>query len=113
MGKIGKALKGCLLAVGTLVLALLAVLGIYIGWGMYANERAETAATALCAGTRIGDSIESVRARAERADPQPRIATGTDQYHFTFQGAIFHARECQVSTAQGRVTARKVVLFND
>lgn len=113
MGKSAKVLKGCLLAVGTLVLAVLAVLGIYIGWGMYANERAEAAATALCAGTRIGDSIESVHARAERADPKPRVASGSEQYHFTFQGAIFHARECQVSTAQGRVTARKVVLFND
>jgi hypothetical protein len=80
---------------------------------MYANERAETAAAALCAGTRIGDSIESVRARAEHADPKPRIATGPDQYRFTFQGAIFNARECVVSTAQGRVTARKTVLFND
>lgn len=113
MGKGGKLLKGCLLAVGTLVLALLAVLGIYIGWGMYANERAETAATALCSGTRIGDSIGSVRARAERAEPKPRIASGSEQYHFTFQGAIFSARECQVSTAQGRVTARKVVVFDD
>jgi len=113
MGKTGKALKGCLLAVGALVLAVLAALGIYIGWGLYANERAETAANALCAGTRVGDRIESVRTRAEAASPKPRIAEGTDEVHFIFQGMIFNARECQVSTAQGRVTAKRVVVFND
>ena len=113
MGTTGKALKGCLLAAGILLLSLLAVLGLYIGWSLYADDRAGTAATAFCAGIHAGDRIEAVVAKAESAEPKPRVSSGTDEHHFTFQGAVFHARECQVATAQGRVTAKHVVAFDD
>jgi len=113
MGSTGKALKGCLLAAGILLLSLLVVLGLYIGWSLYADDRAEKAATALCAGIHGGDRIEAVVAKAKATVPTPRVASGTDEHHFIFQGAVFHARECQVSTARGRVTAAHVVVFDD
>ena len=113
MGNTGKALKGCLLAAGALSLALAAVVGIYIAWSLHANRRAEAAATALCAGIRKGEAMESVLAKAAAAEPKPRVGSGSDGYHFTFQGAIFNARDCQVSTVAGRVTAAHVVVYDD
>src|SRR5207342_1759 len=65
MGTTGKVLRGCLLAAGLLVLSMVAVVGLYIGWGLYANERAEKAANALCAGIRIGDPVDAVIAKAQ------------------------------------------------
>ena len=112
MGKSTKVLRGCLVAGGFFVLSSALLVGLYIAWSLYANDRAETAATALCTGIRVGDRIEPLLAKAETADPKPRVSTGTDEYHFTFQGAIFNGRGCEVTTAQGRVTAVHIVNFD-
>ena len=76
MGKTGKVLKGCLLAGGLLVLSFALLIGLYIGWSLYANDRADTAAAVLCAGIRVGDRIEPLLAKAEASNPKPRVASG-------------------------------------
>jgi len=113
MGTTGKVLRGCLLAAGLLVLSMVAVVGLYIGWGLYANERAEKAANALCAGIRIGDPVDAVIAKAQAADPAPRVQSGSEETYFIYQGMIFSARECHVSTVRGRITAKRVILHDD
>ena len=79
MGKTGKVLKGCLLAGGLLVLSFALLIGLYIGWRLYANDRADTAAAVLCAGIRVGDRIEPLLAKAEAylLDNQPIIPLDT------------------------------------
>ena len=113
MGKATKVLRGCLLAGGFFVLSSALLIALYIAWSLHANQSAEAAARALCAGIRVGDRIEPLVAKAEAGEPKPRVARGDDETHFVYQGMIFYARECRVSTVQGRVTATHVILHDD
>jgi hypothetical protein len=110
-----KILVGCLVAAGALALILVLLVAAFGFWGAYANARAERAATALCSGIRVGERIESVTARAKASDPPARSIGNTSdgEYRYAWYGQIFSSRECLVATANGRVTAKHVVKFDD
>jgi hypothetical protein len=112
-GEARKILTGCLVAVGAFVLVLVLLLVAYGAWGAYANHRAEAAAERLCAGIRPGDRIEAVSRKAAASEPPARAIHDGDRHTFTYFGMIFSARECEVSTRDGRVTAKRVIVFDD
>jgi hypothetical protein len=112
-GGVRKVLFGCLIAVGAFVLCVVLLLVAYGAWGAYANSRAEDAAKALCAATRVGEPIEAVSARAAATDPPPRAIHDGDQHRYVYQGMIFNSRDCVVDTKAERVVARKFERFDD
>ena len=108
-----KLLVGCLLTCAALALLLVLLFAAFVGWGLYANDRAEKQATAFCRSVRPGEDIARVLERAKGEDPPKRSFQSEQVWHFYWFGMIFNAQECEVTTAGGRVQSARVVAHED
>src|SRR5690348_869628 len=106
-GALRKVLGGCLLAAAGICLLLALMLAAYVGWGVYANRRAEREAAAFCNAVKPGQDIAIVLERARGDGAPARSAHDGDAYRFWWYGMIFNARECVVTTAAGRVVSAR------
>ncbi len=105
---LAKLAKGCLYVVAGISLLLALLFVAFVGWGVYANHRAETQADAFCRAVRPGEAIADVekRARGENA-PRRSGKDSDDVYHYYWYGMIFTSQECRVTTVGGRVATAK------
>ena len=106
-------LGGCLLAAAAFSLLLVLLFAAYVGWGVYANRRAEREAAAFCTAAKPGQPIALVLERARGEGAPARKAQDGDAYHFWWYGMIFSARECVVTTKAGRVVSAQQVVHED
>ena len=108
-----KGCKGCLIAAAVFAAVPVFLFAAYVGWGIYANDRAERESKAFCDAIRIGDPIARVDelARGEHA-PKNRFET-EDGFRYMYYGMIYTARECRVHLVEGRVTARELIVHED
>jgi len=113
-GLAGKLVKGCLMAVAGVSLFIALLFAAYVGWGVYANHRAQRQADAFCEAVRRGDDIMKVEARAKGEDgPRRSGHTSEGVYHYYWYGMIFNSQECEVSTVAGRVSATRRLVQDD
>ena len=71
----GDALKTLLLVLKGIVL-LLVIFAIYVAYGTWQEPRARAAAESFCEATQMGESAESVMARARAAEPDRLMTAG-------------------------------------
>ena len=106
--------KGCLIAMAGFSLLLALLFATYVGWGVYANNRAESQADAFCRTVRPGEAIAEVEKRAQGENAPRRSGKDSDEvYHYFWYGMIFNSQECQVATARGLVTSKKRLVQDD
>jgi len=109
-----KVLIGCLVAAASFALLMIVLFAAYVGWGIYANDRAETEARAFCQATKPGEELARVLERAKGPNPPRRYGSDSDGvYHFYWYGMIFNAQECAVATKGGRVVSAQVIAHED
>jgi len=84
----------------------------YIAWGVWANERAERLASGFCAQVQVGATEASLKELAADASPGNQFPTD-DGYKFIWYGMIFHASECRVKLAGGRVASKEFTRYDD
>lgn len=112
-GTPGKFLRGCLMVAAGIALLLLLLFAAAVGWGLYANDRAENNATAFCSAARPGQDIAVVLSRARGNGAPARGSHEGDVYRFWWYGWIFNAHQCVVTTAAGRVVSAQHVAQED
>jgi len=112
-GKAGKVLKGCLLVAAGLSLLFVVLVGAAIGWGLYTNSVADREANAFCKATRPGESLAELEQRAHADTTMKHGFNEGEVYHFYYQGGVFYAGECEVTTTAGHVTTSRVVRHDD
>jgi hypothetical protein len=112
-GTVRKVLGGCLLAAAGFCVLLIVLFAAYVGWGVYANQRAERQAAAFCSAAKPGQPIALVLERARGEGAPTRSAKDGEVYHFWWYGMIFNARECVVTSAAGRVVSTQQVNHED
>ena len=102
------------MAVAGISLLLALLFAAFVGWGVYANHRAESQADAFCRAVRPGEAIADVEKRAQGEDAPRHSGKDSDEvYHYYWYGMIFTAQECRVSTAGGRVTSKRRFVQDD
>jgi len=104
--------KGCLIAFLVFVGAPFLLLVGYVVWGLWANDRAERLAAGFCASVRLGDDQARLKTLAEEFSPGNQFPTD-DGYRYIWYGMIFHASECRVKLAGGRVKEKEQQRFDD
>jgi hypothetical protein len=112
-GKASKVLKGCLLVAAGLSLLFVVLVAAAVGWGLHANSVADREAKAFCKATRTGESLPALLARAHADTTMKHHFNDGDVYHFYYQGGVFYAGECEVTTAAGRVATSRLVTHDD
>ena len=88
----------------------------YVGYWQYQYERSKSDATAYCAATEIGSDVAKAGPRAEAMGvPQFRHGFRDEKriYSVTFTGPIFNAFVCELTVADGKVTAKNVTELAD
>ena len=100
----GDALKTLLMMVLKGIVLLLVIFAIYVAYGMWAEPRAKAAAT-FCEATQMGESAESVMARARAAEPGRLMTTGEpNKVTVMFTGLPPYSRHfCDVNLLGGKV----------
>ena len=111
--RLRKLLSGCLLAAAVISLLIAVMFAAAVGWGIYANDRAEREATAFCSAVKPGQDIAIVLERARGEGAPKRTAKDGEVYRFWWFGMIFNARECEVTTAAGRVVSARQIVQDD
>jgi hypothetical protein len=106
-------LLGCLKVALLLVLLMFLMFAGAVGWGIYANDRMQAEATAFCSAVKPGQDIASVLERARGDGAPSRSSHDGDVYRFHWQGWVFNAHECVVTTAAGRVVSAQHVAHED
>jgi len=101
----GDALKTLLLLVLTGIVLLLVIFAIYVAYSMWAEPRAKAAAEAFCEATQLGESTESVMARARAAEPDRLMTAGEpNKVTVMFTGIPPYSRHfCDVNLLGGKV----------
>ena len=102
----GEALKMLLMMVLKGSVLLLVVLAIYVAYSMWAEPRAKAAAEAFCEATQMGESAESVTARAGAAEPDLMgpASDSPNRIYVMFTGAPPFSRHfCDVNLLGGKV----------
>jgi len=94
-----------ILAVSAGMLVLL-IVGI-VCLGIYLNHRAAADAQSLC--DRVHLTSPETEALAIAASTRARHVQGTGKHLFGFQGWLFNAVSCEVTTSNGRITGKRVV----
>jgi hypothetical protein len=111
---LNKVLKGCLMAVAGISLLMALLFAAFVGWGVYANHRAESQADAFCRAVHPGEPIAEVEKRAQGTGAPGRSGKDSDEvYHYYWFGMIFTAHECRVATARGRVSSKQRFVQDD
>ena len=100
----GDALKTLLLLLKGAVL-LLVIFAIYVAYSLWAEPRAKAAAEAFCEATQLGESTESVMARARAAEPDRLMTAGEpNKVTVMFTGLPPYSRHfCDVDLYNGKV----------
>lgn len=112
-GKTSKFLRSCLLVAAGLSLLFVVLVAAAIGWGLYANSVADREANAFCKATQPGESLAGLKQRAQADTTMKHSFNEGEVYHFYYQGGVFYAGECEVTTAAGHVTTSRVVSHDD
>jgi hypothetical protein len=94
-------------------LCFVLVVAAFVGWGLYANSVADRGAAAFCKATRNGEDLAHLKERAQADHSMRKFYNEGDVYHFYWQGGIFYAGECEVTTASGRVASSRQVTHDD
>ncbi|MGH8051936.1 MAG: hypothetical protein ACREPB_14850 [Arenimonas sp.] len=110
---IKKILLGFVIAIGSIFLLLVLALVGYGGYSVYANDKADQAATFLCDQIKIGSDIDSAIALAQRSTERNRLFANENKYRFIFYGAIFHSSECVADTLDGKVVSVQMKVNDD
>ena len=102
------------MAVAGISLLLALAFATFVGWGVYANHRAESQADAFCKLVQVGEDIAGVEKRAQGEGAPKRSVKDRDEvYHYYWFGMIFTAHECRVATTQGRVASKQRLVQDD
>jgi hypothetical protein len=112
-GKARKLLKGCLLVAAGLSLLFVVLVAAAVGWGLHANSVADREANAFCKATQPGESLAELKQRAQADTTMKHSFNEGEVYHFYYQGGVFYAGECEVTTAAGHVASSRVVSHDD
>jgi hypothetical protein len=112
-GNARKVLGGCLKVAAGVSLLFVVLVAALVGWGLYANSVADRGAQAFCKATRSGEELAQLTERAHADHSMRKFYNDGDVYHFYWQGGIFYAGECEVSTAAGRVVSARQVTHDD
>ena len=101
----GEALKTLLLLVHKGAVLLLVIFAIYVAYSLWAEPRAKAAAEAFCEATQLGESTESVMARARAAEPDRLMSAGEpNKVTVMFTGLPPYSRYfCDVDLYNGKV----------
>lgn len=101
----GEALKMLLMMVLKGIVLLLVIFAIYVAYGMWAEPRAKAAAESFCKATQMGESAESMMARARAAEPDRLMTAGEpNEVRVMFTGLPPYSRHfCDVNLLGGKV----------
>ena len=105
----GDALKTLLMMVLKGIVLLLVIFAIYVAYSMWAEPRAKAAAESFCEATQLGESAESVMARAGAAEPDLMgpASESSSRLYVMFTGAPPFSRHfCDVNLSGGKVTGK-------
>ena len=105
----GEALKTLLLLVLKGAMLLLVIFAIYVAYSLWAEPRAKAAAEAFCEATQLGESTESVMARARAAEPDlmgPASESPNRKYVMFMGTPPFSRHFCDVNLSGGKVTGK-------
>jgi hypothetical protein len=103
-----------LITLAIVVLAPVLLLAAYIAWGLWANERAEREARAMCASIKVGDTRSRVQELAKgEHEPGNFFPIDDKGYKLIYYGMIFHASECRVMISADRVVSKEIIRYDD
>ena len=111
---IKKLLLAVCIAIAAIVLFIVLAFVAYIGYSVYANNKADQAAEMLCGNIlRIGSEIRSVIDTAAKSGDRNRLVINEGEHRFIFYGAIFHSCEYVVTGLNGKVVSVHLRLNDD
>lgn len=100
--------------VGTgLLAALILLLALAVGAGIFLNGRAERRAAEFCAATAIASKLSEVVERANRLEIRHYPSQDHQIEAFMFPGWVFNRAECHVKANEGIVTSKWVTEAQD
>jgi len=98
---------------GVIIIVVSLCAGYYAYWS-HQQSRAQSQAQAFCESSAIGSAVSQA---VERGHELKLIGSGYSEqqgrYVARFRGGIFNASVCELTVADGKVTARRVMADGD
>ena len=100
--------RGCLVTIAIFAAVPMLLVFAYVGWGVYANARAEDGSKAFCDAIRVGDPQARLDELAKGAHAPQNSFPTDDGRRYMYYGMIYTAYECRVVIVDGRVASKKI-----